>query len=253
MGVTPLRMQHSSLQVQDSAPQNRYDVEKIFAKGTEYPIKTGTESGPESHNDEVIRECAQDYKHAVHFAYGNWIAVDRKIVKPNSVKKGQVWVASNKEVVGKMHHRVFATLTFTHADPRVGRIAQAACHYPTKGHKPSDPNWDINRRYSLRIEQWMKSAGRGQALAFANGDFNMLDNTNKEDWSFGRDFTSMADELKAWQNTGHGPIDGFCSYDHDGRVKAKRFNVLDDKEFNLFTDHYLCRGVWEITHLKGKS
>jgi hypothetical protein len=62
--------------------------------------------------------------------------------------------------------------------------------------------------------------------------------------------TSLADELKAWQNTGHGSIDVIASYDQDGRVKGKYWRVLDDSEFKLNTDHWLCEGGYEVRPVK---
>ena len=250
MTTSVLKMQHTSLQYSDSRDQQFEDVEKLFAKGKAFPIKTGTESGPEAtnHNLDALQKFAKEYNHVLHAAYGNWIAVDRKIIKSGTVKKGKVFVASNDEIVGRMHDRVFPTLEFDHEDPRLGHIAQAAAHYPTKGARPSDPNYDINKKYAARLQNWMQRASRGTRLAFVNGDFNM--NDILLDWAFDGHFTSMADELNAHANTGHGPIDGFCSYDKDGRVKAKTFNVLDDSELHMHTDHFVCRGTWTVRHLK---
>lgn len=243
-----LKTQHSSMQAPDNASQQAHDVEKIFAKGKQFPIKTSTESGPEVHLNEAFKECAQDYGHVVHFARGNVIAVDRKIIKKGSVKKGQVFVAKNDEIYGPGHDAVFATLAFTHVDDRIGRISQAAVHYPTKGTRPNDPNFKIVRRYDQAITKWMVQAGAKEALAFVNGDFNIRD--KDFDWTESKLWTSMGDELGKWPNTGHGPIDGFASYNKDGRVKAQSLVVLDDNRFHLYSDHFICRGTWSIAHLK---
>lgn len=250
MTSSVLRMQHTSLQFSDSPAQQAHDVEQLFKKGKLFPIKTGTEASNSNALFKLLREAAGDYKHVIHNVRGNFIAVDRAIIKPGTVKRGEVFVISNDHLVGKMHDRVMATLAFTHVDPRIGRVNQSAAHFATKGAKKGQPNYKANVLYSHKIEEWMKKVGRGSALAFNNGDYNM--NDRELDWANGGNFTSMADELKAWQNTGHGPIDGFCSYDKDGRVKAKSFKVLDDSELKLFTDHYACRGVWSIRHLKVK-
>lgn len=249
MTTSVLKTQHTSLQFSDSREQQFADVEKLFKIGRRFPIKTGTESGPEAtnHNLDALRKFADEYNHILHMAYGNWIAVDKAIIKPGTLKKNQIFVAKNDIIVGRMHDRVFPIVSFRHADPRMGRIAQAAAHYPTKGAKKSDPNYDINVMYARRLQAWMRNASRGFDLSFVNGDFNMPD--PKSDWAFGGNFTSMADELKAWQNTGHGPIDGFCSYDRDGRVKAKTFKVLDDSEVHMHTDHFVCQGTWTVRHL----
>jgi hypothetical protein len=250
MTSSALRMQHSSLQFSDTRAQQAHDVEQLFKKGTLFPIKTGTEASNTNPLFELIREAAGDYKHVIHNARGNFIAVDRKIIKPGTVKKGEVFIISNDHLVGKMHDRVMPTLVFTHVDPRIGRVAVSASHFATKGAKPGQPNYKANVLYSRKIGEWMRTAGRGSAIAFNAGDYNT--NDRELDWTHGQNYTSMADELGAWQNTGHGPIDGFCSYDRDGRVKARSFVVLDDSEMKMHTDHYVCRGTWMVRHLKVK-
>lgn len=245
-----LKMQHSSLQYSDTRKQIFEDIEKLFARGKQFPIKTGTEAGPETFNDDALRKFAKEFNHVLHIVRGNWIAVDRRIIKPGTVKRNSVFVSLNDEVFGRTHDLIFPTLAFTHADIRIGRISQASVHYATKGQTKNDPNYDINKLYAKRIGEWMRGASRGTYLSFVNGDFNMNDKLPSQDWAFGGHFTSMADELKAWGNTGHGPIDGFASFDRDGRVTPKRFLPLSDIKFPLHTDHYLCRGTWTVSHLK---
>jgi hypothetical protein len=245
-----LKMQHTSLQFSDERWQQEKDINDLFAEGTQFPIKTGTEAGPDAaaHNANrvILKEVAADFKHNLHFAADNWIAVDRGIVKDETFRRDQIFVADNDETWGHGHDSVFATVSFEHIDPRLGRIAVAAAHYPVRGQEPGDPNFHINRRYADKAFAWMKRSGMGSSLAFLNGDFNMQDKIS--DWAFGNGFTSMADELRMHQNTGHGAIDGFCSYNRDHRVKADWFNVLDDSEFFQFSDHFVCRGAWIIQH-----
>lgn len=248
-----LKTQHSSMQYSDSKEQQYKDIRKLFKKGTRFPLKTGTEGGPETDLDEALKEFCREFNHALHFGRGNWIAIDREIIVPGSIRRNEVFVKSNKLVAGPGHDLVFPTVAFTHRDRRIGRIAQAAAHYATKGKVPGDPNYVTNNQYADKITAWMRQAGKGKAIAFVNGDFNRLDNVRAQDWAAGGPWTSMADELKAWQNTGHGPIDGFASFNKDGRVRAKKFEVLDDREFFLHTDHFVCRGTWNIRHLKGVS
>lgn len=245
MSTMKLRTQHTSLQApKDTPKQKAHDVAKLFEFGTNYPVKTGTEGGMNPLRG-FLEGAAEEHNHVIHFAADTWVAVDRAIIKPRTVERGRIYVADNDEFVGHGQDRIAAFLGFDHINPYVGRIYQGSSHYPTKGQTPDDPNHDINRRFARKIAEWMQEVGKGSNLAFMNGDFNMPD--KRLDWAFGHDFTSMADELEAWQMTGHGPIDGFCSYDHDGRVKAHRFTVLDDSELFMFSDHFYCQGVWEIT------
>lgn len=251
MSSSVLKTQHTSLQFSDTREQQRDDVEKLFKKGKAFPIKTGTESGPESGNDnrEFLLEMAKDYNHRIVFAAGNWVAVDRSIAKPNSFKKHDILVAEAGELKKvRGHDRRIAGLSFTHVDDRIGRVTQGVTHYANLGQKPGQPNYGVNVRIAQAAERWMRNAGRGHALAFLNGDFNTNDRVL--DFAHGEEWTSMADELQRWKDTGHGPIDGLASFNRDGRVKAKKLVVLDDSELHMHTDHYVLRGTWTIRHLK---
>jgi hypothetical protein len=244
-----LRMQHTSLQFSDKAAQQTHDVHAIFEEGKDFPIKTGTEAftgNGRNQNRPLLIEAAKEYGYIINFAGDSWVAVDRDIVSKGSAGKDDIFLISNDtQQVSRGTDRIMPTISFLHTTPGVGRIHVGGVHYPTHGAKPGDPNHAMNVKCAEKIAAWMSRVGKGSDLAFVNGDFNMQDRTL--DFALGHNFTSMADELNAWQSTGHGPIDGMCSYDHDGRVKAKRWNVLDDKEFFLFSDHFMCRGVWEIT------
>jgi hypothetical protein len=248
MKTLKLRMQHCSLQFKDTPKQQEHDIKFLFEKGVAFPIKSGTEAGLDrtgaNANRDLLMKYANKWNHIIHFARDNWIAVDRDIIQTGTVERGEVFVVSSEKTKGRGHDSVMATFAFDHKYAPVGRVNVGAVHYPTQGREPRDPNWKWNKLYSEEIAKWMEEVAKGKALAFVNGDFNMNDKTS--DWAFGNGFTSMADELKSWEGSGHGPIDGFCSYDRDGRVSAFKFDVLDDREAFLFTDHYVCRGVWKI-------
>lgn len=245
-----LNMQHSSLQFSDSPNQQRRDIRDLFEAGENFPIKTGTEAGGpvaasnKNKNKEFLYEFAQKFNHVIQFGGDAWVAVDRSIIVPKSLDRGKRLIAKNDEMVGHGHDRVLPWIAFDHVESGVGRSTVGSIHYPTKGATPGSPNYDLNKKIAAAIEQWLKEVAKGRDLGFVNGDFNMPDRTT--DWALGHNFTSMADELNAWANTGHGPIDGFCSYDLDGRVSAEEFKVLNDKRFFQFSDHYVCRGKWSI-------
>lgn len=250
MTSSVLKHQHTSLQFSDTREQQRKDVEKLFAKGKSFPIKTGTESGTDNPLREFVEYYAAKNDHKLVTRQGNWVAVDNAIIKKGSARAGHVFVVSNDRLTGHQADREFPTLGFTHVDPRMGRINVAGFHYSTKGQTQGAPNWDTNKLYAQEIAKWMRKVAKGQAIAIGAGDFNMIDSLEKQDWAFGGPFTSMADELGKHKNSGHGPIDGFISFDKDGRVKAKKFEVLDDGDLQLFSDHYMCRGTWTVRHLK---
>lgn len=247
-GVATLKMQLTPLQFSDASGQQNRDAYAVFAKGKQFPIKFGTEAGAETDLHGYLRKHARDFNHMIHFARGNFIAVDRSIVVKGSDKRSQILVVKNDRLVGRQHDRVIPTLSFTHVDPRIGRIALAGVHYSALGRTKSDPNNDTNELIADAIAEWMRRAGRSRAIAFAVGDWNMLDNLESQDWAFGNEFTSIADELKQYQDTGHGPIDGFCSYNRDGRVSAKWHKVLDDREDFMYSDHYKSLCAWSVKH-----
>lgn len=251
MGVSVLKHQHTSLQFSDTHRQQSTDIEKLFSKGKAFPVKTGTESGPETGNHDLLIEAAKDFGHVIQFSREVWVAVDRSIIKKGSVQKGEVFVIKNDELQGRMHDRTLAYVSFTHQDPRLGRFTFGSAHYATKGSVIGDPNLSANQLYAKKIAEWMRQKGKNSALVFAAGDFNM--NDARLDWAFGQDFTSMADQLGQHPNTGHGPIDGFIKFDKDGRASAKKLEVLDDTEMHMFTDHFVVRGTWNIRHLKENS
>lgn len=254
-GSTVLRFQHSSLQFSDTREQQEQDIRDLFEHGGDFPIKTGTEAGPDASNHNANRlflnKYAKEYDHRIAYFRDNWIAVDRSIIKKRTFMSGNVFVADNDETVGAGHDSGFCTVSFEHVLDGVGEINVAACHFPTKGRTPRDPNYHINVRYSNYLGRWVKKAGKGTALAFVVGDFNRPDDRTR-DWTIGdQNLTSVPDELKGpWQNTGHGPIDGMMSYDRDGRVSAKWVNVLADKEFFQHSDHLVVRCAFDVRHLK---
>lgn len=252
MTSSTLKHQHTALQFSDDRREQVWDVEQLFKRAKAFPLKSGTEAGKETASHNALIECAKDYGHDIKFGRSNWVAVDKKIVKKGSLKKDTVFVVSNDKLFGHQHDRDFPYIMFTHVDDRIGRISVAGFHYSTKGRLPGDPNNDTNELYAKKIAEWMHKVARGSNIALGAGDFNMIDSLEKQDWAFGRPFTSMADELGTYKDTGHGPIDGFVSFDKDGRVKAKKFEVLKDNEMKMYSDHYVCRGTWTVRHLKTK-
>lgn len=243
-----LRVQHTSLQFSDNRRQQEKDIESLFQKGISHPVKTGTEAGPspvdKNANRHILRFYAKEYNHEIHFSADNWIAISRDIIEPGTLVRSSVFVMDNARTAGSGFDRKMPTLQFDHVNPRVGGLAFGSVHYNTRGRKPGDANFWVNRTYAQQIDAWMKRVARAGDIPLLAGDFNMSD--NKSDWAFGKDWTSMGDELKKHPKTGHGDIDGFASYDKSGRVKAKGFKVLRDKAMFMHTDHFVCRGVWEI-------
>lgn len=245
-------MQHTSLRFSVRGKRAEQDISSIFtANGAEdFPMKSGTEAGPETDLYHLLKEAAQQYDHRIVFMRSNWLAVDKKIIKPGTWSAGGVFVADTDQVAGHGHDSAFCFGGFEHSTPGVGDISEAVAHYPTKGRLPGDPNHDVNRKYAMDLWAYLRKAGKGPDLAFVAGDFNMKDTDPRQDWAFGKGWTSAADETGDHENTGHGPIDGFGSLNSDGRVSAKWFNVLNDGELFMHSDHLACRVAWNVKLLK---
>lgn len=241
---------HFSLQYSDTAKQQTYDAEKLFKlavdnkAGMRASWVTGTEAG-ETDLWDIVRTAGVAAGYRMHRSRGNWIAIDREIIKKGSVTQGDVFVMDNDEVVGHGHDPDFPWVTFEHKTPGVGVISVSAVHYPTHGQTPKAPNHWVNQEYAKKLGEWGQEASAGNKLAFVQGDFNMPDQ-HAIDLFFGEPFTTYGDELKKWPNTGHGPIDAMATWDKDGRVKVLSYVVLDDKIFFLNTDHFGIAGVIEV-------
>ena len=268
-----VRVAHTSLQFSDSDKQHTHDIEKIFdrAVARKQAWITGTESGPGAGNTgrELIRVAREHgYKPWVpeHQAKGLarhtdcWIAVRKDLIAgewergyrhvfPGSGQLDDHENPQNKRwgPKGLVH------VSFESTNVDLGRVSIGAAHYLTGAQRPGSPYWDWNKKLAREIGDWAREEGKGSALVFYGGDQNMADNLNNQpqgDTFFGEPMTSTWDELKKWENTGHGNIDVIASYNRDGRVKALRTNALNDKEFFLHTDHFYVEAEFSIDPIK---
>jgi GH25 family lysozyme M1 (1,4-beta-N-acetylmuramidase) len=240
---TNLKVGHFSLQYKDTKAQKSHDADKVFA--LDLDLVTGTEAGQRELRVE-LREAARREGYFIHFGRGDaWVAVKKDLVK-GPIETGDEWVMSSKEGVGKHSHRTVPWISFD--TDKLGRITLASGHYLTKGRRPGDPNYLLNVRYARIIGDLADRKSAGNALFFYGGDQNIVDRT--DDTFFGEGLTSLQDELKQWEGTGHGNIDVFATVDRDGRVTAISVEVLRDSEFPLFTDHFGVRGRVKVEHLR---
>jgi GH25 family lysozyme M1 (1,4-beta-N-acetylmuramidase) len=244
-----LKAAHASLQYSDTAKQQAADCEVIFKRARERGIAwvTGTEAG-ETQLWERVQAAALKYGFRTHRMRGNWVAVDKEIIKRGSWKTGDVWIMDNDKVVGHGHDPAFPWVSFEHKTAGVGRISVCGIHYPTKGRTPKEPNFWVNEVYAKYIAKWAIEAGKGSDLVFIGGDFNMpvLDKRKgAPDIFFNQPFTTASEETGKFINTGHGPIDHIASYDKDGRVSATDWRVYGDKRIFLHTDHYYVEADFE--------
>jgi hypothetical protein len=241
-GTMTLKFAHCSMQFSDTPAQMRSDARKLFDRG--YHILQGTEAGPNNPLAGFLRlEARDEYK--FHVARETWIAVRRDLVQ-DDWHTGYIGSVESWEGKGKHADRGISYVGF-HND-RLGDITTGCAHYLTKGRRPGDPNYRLNRRLARDIGEWADDAALGSDLCFYSGDQNIVDRDN--DTFFEENLTSSWDELQKWENTGHGNIDVIASHDRDGRVKAVRAGVLSDGEFKLDTDHFLVETDFQVKLLK---
>lgn len=230
-------LMHVSMQFSDSPAQMESDAGRIFARAKKRGVRwvTGTESGPGSGPlRSLLTKAAKanGYRFWMHPAQDSWIAVDEDLIAGG-------WSTHYQKVIdgkaGQFSDKGVLAVAFN--TRRAGRITVMAGHYLLK----HDPR---NAVLAKAIGEYAVKAGRGSALVFYGGDQNMVDRT--EDSFYGQPLTSLADELRTWPNTGHGPIDVIASYDGDGRVQGTYFRALDDTEFPLHTDHWAIEGGYRV-------
>jgi hypothetical protein len=248
--MTAVHVMHCSMQFSDSTAQKKSDAKKIFdrAKTRKVSWLTGTEAGLGKSTDLRAALKAEALAHGYNFTVHSdvWIAVDKELVVRGSWSTD--WIATLPSSSGsqKFSERGLLWVQFTNKE--LGTISVGCSHYMTHGQKPGDEYYAANTKAARTIGKWAKEHGAGSKICFYGGDQNIQD--RESDTFRGQPMTSLADELKAWQNTGHGSIDVIASYDQDGRVKGKYWRVLDDSEFKLNTDHWLCEGGYEVRPVK---
>lgn len=269
-----IRVGHISLQFNDSSRQHTHDIEKVFDRAVKRRLAwvMGTESGIGAGN--TSRELARIGKahgYRTHIpslrdAPGRntdcWIAVRSDLVK-SGWKPGYVPVIPGSRELykdikpdppefPKWGPKGLVTVEFN-SIPELGAINLLATHHLTKGatkgresviHGVDHYAW--NQRMDRAISKWVAEQAKGTALVFGSMDRNASD--RRTDSIEGT--TTLADELKKWQNTGHGDIDWIFSANRDTRVTGHNFTVLDDREFKLYTDHWYLEGVFKVEPLK---
>lgn len=267
-----------SLQFSDTDAQHTADITKIFARAQKrgVAIVMGTEAGPGAGNmsAELVRigsehgyrvwcPSAKRRPAAEGGTTDCWIAVKRDLIKGNWEKgfipaipgSRSLYAAQgiNPDSLPRWGTKGLVHVSF---DSVLGRVHVGAGHYLTKARRPGSvvrgvDHWEWNKKFAGVISDWAVENGAGaDSIVIYGGDQNMADSLNKEpqgDTFFGGPLTSLGDELKKWENTGHGPIDVIATYDGDRRVKAAYWRVLDDEEFFLHGDHFLCEGGIDVT------
>lgn len=253
MAKALVRIQHTSMQFSDSLAQHKSDAKKVFDRAVNKDVwaMTGTEagSGKKNHDlrDALIEEAKDHDFYIQAHGTGEWVALSKKHL--TSFQKGFegpfIEGTSGVGVGGGAHApRGVAWASGTARSFRLGRLTFGSAHYLTNR---SEVVSGSNAPLIKGINDWAREKGKGANVVFLGADTNT--NDKRTDVFNGRPLTSISDELKKWPPTLGTTtyIDVIASYDHDGRVKAKSYNVFNDREFPLFSDHYLLDAVYEVT------
>ena len=248
--MTTLDVMHCSMQFSDNTRQKKSDAKKIFARAIKRHVAwvSGTEAGLKDSADlrKALQEQATRSGYRFFAKSDVWVAVSKLLITKGSWDQG--FIKTLESGTGSQHFSDRGLLWVEFTSEAYGQVSVGVAHYMTHGQQPRDEYYNANTKLTRAIAEWGKEHGKGRKLAFYAGDQNINDREN--DTFRGAPFTSLADELKDPQNTGHGSIDVIASYDQDGRVKGKYWRVLDDSEFKLNTDHFACEGGYEVRPVK---
>lgn len=240
-----LRGGHSSGQFSDTEKQQTADAHRLAKKmrDLELHFLTGTEAGSKSVLAEAWRGI--DQKFGLQFRKGR--SGDQWLVHRIDLFEGKVtqeWHKILDGVSGKFADRGYVTAG-GHS-PLVGSdLTIMASHWltdPTDHNRPDGPG---NARLSAAATVLGREYGKKHDLCFLGLDANR---SEREPGGLVLDapFISLAQDTGKILNTGHGAIDGLCRYENDRRVHGLTWDVLDDSEFRLASDHYFCYGSWEV-------
>ena len=131
MAEIDLHLMHCSLQFSDRKPEQKSDVQKIFARAKRRKVHwvTGTEAGATRENDNraMLRDACAEYGYEFSVRKGNdsWVAVREDFIKGNhQVDYHEVLTAS----MGVGHHaaRGPIVVSFDPTSP-IGRVSVIAC------------------------------------------------------------------------------------------------------------------------------
>jgi len=254
---TTFRVAHSSGQFSDLPEQQRVDAHRILRRvhNTQALWCTGTEAGSNSVLKPTFLEIDQD--HGLRFVKGK--TGDVWTLYRLDLFDGKADVEWYKVVDGHGGKGAFADrgiLRVTGYSPLFKADGTILCaHLVTHG-QPDAVTQSEKRRLGYNEQIMAKAAelgkefGAGRNLVFYGGDQNVPE---RKGLLLGAPFTSLATELDKVQNTGHGPIDCIASYNKDGRISGVDFDVLDDHEFRLNTDHFYCEGVFALKEPKRRG
>lgn len=241
-----IRLSHLSMQYSDNVKQKTHDARIAFTRNRDWV--TGTEAGEEPLR-RVLRSAARRHGYWIHFWRGNWVAVRKDIVKPNTWKVGGFKIVDASATFGPGHDLGLCWVSFVDRR-KLGRITVGCTHYATKGTTASkDPGRRVNLRHNKKvarkISRWGAQAGKGGNLVFLHGDANTVDKY-ADIFHGAKTFITCWDEVREWDNTGHGNIDFIARGRRDARVTCVGAEAHTDREMHLFTDHFMVDANYDV-------
>lgn len=247
-----LRMAVAPMQHGDSDKQTRSDFAAIFAENLD--VVFGTEVGPGSSSDDILKEEAKraGYLLASRSRYDTWVAVKSSLIVPGTWETGAEHAidrSSRHEPTPPGRWGDKAIVWGKGEIEGLGVCAFGSVHPLTHRGAGKDLKALTDDEHAEVCAAWVAEHGKGRALAFLGGDWNLNDRRN--DLTQGKwEGVSCWDETQDWENTGHGNIDAILRSVADTRVtKFVSAKALDDKDLHLFTDHFLTVVVVEIEDL----
>lgn len=243
-----IRIAHASMQFSDTAKEKLHDANAIFhrAKELNYAWLTGTEAAEEPLHTYLL-ESAHDHGYTFAMYKGLWVAVRKNLIRQGTYMHEAETLIDTSLVAGAGQDTSLIWAQFV--NDRIGAVTVMGGHYPRFGQPDSpDPAKRVNLQWTEKVAhaigEYANEFGKGAALFFYGGDQNIPDNIS--DTFFNQPLTSAADELHSYHSTGHGQIDVIASYNGDRRVEAISFASFTDREFMLYTDHYLIEAVYDV-------
>lgn len=240
-----IKAAHSSGQFSDTPDQQRTDARRLARRmdARNWRFLTGTEAGPQSVLTDAWRDIDQDFGVRYHKGRSGdaWLVTQRDLFHGSYEVE---WHKVLDGVRGRYADRGFLRVT-GHCPLVHSELTILSSHWLTDDTDHHSKNGPGNRRLADALQRIGREFGQGRNLVFVGLDANRQER-ERGGVVLDAPFTSLAHELHKIQNTGHGSIDAMCSANADHRVRGNDFDVFDDSEFPLKTDHYLCEGSWHV-------
>lgn len=255
-GTVDVVIQHNSMQFSDDRDQHEHDVNVVFdlAVDTGSWMIGGTEAGDISRKHDLhdlIIDIGEGHDFYV-FAhkYGEWVALNKRYMHNFGHEYMGPFIEGTHGISAPQGAHSPRGVTVGYGEARqhsLGQLAFAEAHYMT--HR-SEAVSGSNEPLYKGIAEYGRMYGSAHKKAFMCADANERD--DHVDVFHGRPFTTISDELNKKFKT-HGinthrgtQIDYIASYDSDGGVKGKEFEVWDDSDHKLFSDHFILHAVYGV-------